>query len=159
MSDFPSSPETETVAEELAAIRKALEDIADGYGKHYHGKHYHGKFPRDNAWAALDRVDRLEAALTSALAQTPAVTDEMIIACVKAQDGYGVEKGSHLWDVTKRGLEAALSISSTDRPDPTRLHPTTCYCRTEAERSHCAYEKGGECTRGLSVSSPEGNRQ
>lgn len=88
-------------------------------------------------------------------AQTPVVTDEMIIAYVKAADGYGVEKGSFLWEVTKLGLEAALSISSTLQSAPVQRPPqniaerlpssdaagagadTGCICQNQHRRGYC----------------------
>lgn len=103
----------------------------------------------------------------------------LIVAAVNAYDGLAqtaavpdlLKYANHLTDCRYRGghdcdcgldeiRAAARSDTSTDRPvasrpDPTGLHPTACYCRTRMERSHCAYEKRGECTRGLAVSSPD----
>lgn len=41
----------------------------------------------------------------------PVVTDEMIRAFVLASDGYGVEKGSFLWEQTAKGLRAAIAAA------------------------------------------------
>jgi len=122
-----SSPETETIATELAAIRKALEDIADG-----HGKHYNGKFPRDNAWAALDRVEKLEAALAKpGVAQRPAVTPlleatkKLLIAASLGSCTCNTKSPELIWHAPNcryvtlmmalENVEAALSDTSTDR--------------------------------------------
>jgi hypothetical protein len=102
-------------ARAIAIIDRRLEDLAEAnalYGK-------------DQRLSVPDKIARNEREISwlkdlrselvmSGHAPTPEVTDEMIIAYVKAADGFGVEKGSFLWDVTKRGLEAALSFSLTE---------------------------------------------
>jgi len=99
---------------------------------------------------ALARIEELE--------KTTAAPDLLKYANHLTDCRY---RGGHDCDCGLDEIRAAArSGTSTDRPvasrpDPTGLHPTACYCRTRMERSHCAYEKRGECTRGLAVSSPD----
>lgn len=47
-----------------------------------------------------------------------------------------------------RNMMAKCSGDDSNCTTGPPLSPTACYCFTAFEESHCAYHRGGECTRG-----------
>lgn len=96
---------------------------------------------RDTANAIAESV-REESRITAQCAPTP-------VAWVIPGDDNARENGfidAMAWQEGEF-TRPLYALTSTERPDPTRLPPAGCLCRNDFERSHCAYEKRGECTR------------